>query len=136
MIVLTQGTNTLSLSLGIVPRDLDLSSYTWEIVLTSEATRESKAVQLQTISWNDRVFTGTIFINDGAENLASGIVKLESPEYPAGFYEVLVRADDGVGDTLLTHMTCYAHLSRVTGEEGYREIKDYTIPQTYKAYEQ
>ena len=136
MIVLTQGTNTLSLSLGIIPRVLPVTEHTWEIVLTSEATGQSKPVQLQAISWDDRVLTGSIYINVGDENLSSGIVKLENPNYPAGFYEALVRADDGVGDTQLTHMTCYADLNRVSGEEGFRTITDYTVPQTYKAYEQ
>ena len=136
MIVLTQGTITLSLSLGTLPTDNTIVGREYSMKLTSEATGESKIVILQSVTWDERVLTGIIVINVGTEDLPNGLISLTSPKYPAGFYQVNVYADDGAVGVLNEHLKCYALLERKAGEEGYQVIKEYNSTQVYNTYEQ
>lgn len=131
MIVLTKGTLSLRLNLQKLPAS-DVSTY--KMKLTSEATEQSKELTLQSTSFDDRSLAATLTVNEGAENLAGGVVSLTDPSYPAGFY--LCEVTGSNGGAYVEYLRCYAYLERVAGEEGYREFDDYTETRTYYSYEQ
>lgn len=90
MVVLQQGNNTLTFSPN---RDLPWGT-TGRLYLTlkSRATSQAKSFYTDTDGYTDapRAVTMVVRVNEQQENLATGYIDLDAPDYPTGYYSYIL----------------------------------------------
>ena len=138
MVQLTQGLNNLRLNTSIPPPWSVAEKF--QLILTSETTHQSKAFTLNTTiagnGWDTRCLSGNVTINDGAENKDDGVIKLEEPNFPAGFYQLQIGQLNPTTFVYDEIGRGRAYVNRTSTERGYVSWKEPTIVNTIKAYEQ
>ncbi len=135
MVQITSGTQTLVLTLHTDPVPLSPTSYT--LKLTSETTRTTRDCTLPSPVWNTRTLEGSIRVNVGTANPELGYIDLKEPEFPAGFYVLVLYVNDSRGNTTEVGRS-RANLTRTAGESGYvaYQAENTSTTNYIKVYEQ
>ena len=139
MIVLQQLTNTVCFSPRIAlphpttgdrPGDI-------QIQLKSRTTNNTKTFIASTVDFSDdpRAVTVTFHINQYPENLDGGFIRLESPDFPAGYYSYLVYNVDSNHLNPVLIDVGVAFVQRGSAEEGAVEYVSEDTSPIFKSFE-
>ena len=139
MIVLQQLTNTVCFSPRIAlpyPTTGDRVGDI-QIQLKSRTTNNTKTFIASTVDFSDdpRAVTVTFHLNQYPENLNAGFIRLESPDFPAGYYSYLVyNVDENNFNPVLIDVGV-AFVERGSAEEGGVEYVSEDTSPIFKSFE-